>query len=204
MLKPILIGALLMMGGTGSSLAASVSKTYSYFSVGGSTLSEIERELDRRGPQIAATGKRHPGATTLEFTSKLTFARENGSCRIANADISVKASVKLPRWKRPNRADQGTRLIWDTLASDIKRHEESHIGIAKNHARQLEASLERLGQFPSCRAAQASAQAVSTRALAQHDADQARFDRIEGRNFEDRIITLLKYRLQRMEAANGK
>lgn len=202
MLKPILIGAMIVLGGAAPSAAATVSKTYSYFSIGGANLSEIETELGRRGPAIEATGQRHPGATTLEFTSKLSFARENGNCRIDAANISVKASVKLPRWKRPARADQGTRLIWDTLASDIKRHEESHIGIAKNHARELEASLEKLGSFPSCAAARNRAQAVSTKALARHDAEQARFDMIEGRNFEERIITLLKYRLQRMEAAS--
>ena len=104
--------------------AASVSRTYSYFSIGGSTLDEIQGELTRRGPRVASTGRRHPGATALTFTSRFSFEQSPGSCRIVKADVTVGAKVTLPRWKRPQAADAGTKLIWDTLAADIKRHEE--------------------------------------------------------------------------------
>ena len=34
-------------------------------------------------------------------------------------------------------------LLWDTLAADIKRHEERHAEIARNHARKPEDELPR-------------------------------------------------------------
>jgi len=40
---------------------------------------------------------------------------------------------------------------------------------------------------------------VTADAVAKHDADQARFDRIESRNFNDRMMRLLAHRLK-----NGK
>lgn len=180
-----------------SATAASVSRTYSYFSIGGSTLEEIEKELGRRGPHVESTGNRHPGATTLRFKTTLRFARDASSCRIASADVSVRAKVTLPSWRRPKKAEAATRFIWDTLASDIKRHEESHISIAKTAASNLETELGKLGNFRDCQAASARAQEVSGRLLTRHDEDQARFDRIEGKNFEARLMRLLQNRLQR-------
>jgi predicted secreted Zn-dependent protease len=188
---------------SGNAGAASVSKSYSYFSVGGATIAEIEAELSRRGPHVESTGKRHPGATTMQFKTKLGFAEGRGRCRIASADVSVRARVTLPSWKRPRKAENATRLIWDTLAADIKRHEESHIGIAKNAARDMETSMLALGSFPDCRAAGARAQDVFQKRLARHDEEQSRFDRIEGKNFESRIMRLLQYRLERIKAAGG-
>lgn len=181
--------------------AASIAKTYSYFSIGGRTLDEIETELSRRGPQVKSTGRRHPGATRMEFTTRLGYAESNESCRIVQANVTVKARVILPRWSRPKRAEQDVRLIWDTLSADIKRHEESHVSIAKNYARDLEQALLKLGRQQSCQIAAQKAKETTNRLLEKHDRAQEQFDVIEGKNFESRLLRLLRYRLERMETA---
>lgn len=178
--------------------AASVVKSYSYFNIGGRTLEELESELNKRGPQMKNTGRRHPGATQMEFTSKVGYAEQADQCSVAKANVIVKAKVILPRWRAPRRAEQDTRLIWNTLSADIKRHEESHVIIAKNHARELEDTLRELGRFKTCEAAQSRVKQVTERVLAKHDREQTRFDRIEGINFESRILRLLQYRMERM------
>ncbi len=181
--------------------AASVAKTYSYFSVGGHTLEEIEAELSRRGPQISGSERRHPGATRMEFTTRITYGETGGRCRVADAKVTVKANVILPRWRQRARAERDVRLIWDTLSSDIKRHEESHIVIAKNHARELEQALKALPRAKACPTVAARVKDVTGRILAAHDEAQLRFDRIEGLGFEKRMMRLLEYRLQQIEAA---
>ena len=180
--------------------AASVSKTYSYFTIGGTTLADIEHELATRGPKVNSTGRRHPGATQMEFTSKLGYTEKGGRCRITTAKVNVKAKVILPRWGRRSRADADTRLIWDTLSADIKRHEESHVIIAKNHARDLEDALKALGRFKSCAAAAERAKTLTAKILSEHDTAQDRFDYIEGVNFERRLLRLLEYRLEQAAA----
>jgi predicted secreted Zn-dependent protease len=182
--------------------AANLVKTYSYFNVHGGTLSEIEAQLSKNGPQVKTTGNRHPGATRMAFSTRLGFAEKPGSCRIASAVVTVKVKVILPRWKRPRNADQGLRIFWDTLASDIKRHEESHVVIAKNHARDLENALKAIGPQKDCQTATAKAKAITDSILAKHDRAQIQFDRVEGVNFESRILRLLQYRLERIE--NGR
>lgn len=180
--------------------AASVAKVYNYFSIGGTTLQEIEAELKRRGPKLDKAGTRHPGATRMEFTTRVTYGEKNGWCSVMEAKVNVKATVILPRWTRRSRSDADTRLIWDTLAADIKRHEESHVGIARKHARKMEQALKLIRNVRGCDAAQAKVTQTTSRGLAAHDQDQDRFDRIEMINFDRRISSLLRYRVERMEA----
>lgn len=183
-----------------SAQAASLSKSYSYFSVDGITVEEIERELKRRGPQVSSSNMRHPGATRMEFKTRISYGQSHGRCIITKAIVTVDAKMFLPRWTQRKRASPDTRLIWDTLAADIKRHEESHVVIAMNHARELEKSLQALSSQRSCDAAQEKAEQISAQILATHDIEQDRFDRIEGKNFESRFLRLLQYRPERIEA----
>ena len=182
--------------------SASLSKSYSYFNIGGKTLDEIQDQLDRRGPKLNSTGRRHPGATLMEFTTRIKYGERGGRCEVTEAEVQVKAKVILPRWRARRGTDSDTRLIWDTLSSDIKRHEESHVIIAKNHARELENALMKLYPQRSCERAADKAKETTNRIMAKHDAAQARFDRIEGINFERRIMRLLNYRME--QAGSGR
>ena len=182
--------------------AESLSKTYSYFSVGGTTLDELEDQLNRRGPQVKTTGRRHPGATQMQFNTRLGYAEQGRYCRITEATVTVKAKVILPRWRQRGKAEQDVRLIWDTLSDDIKRHEEQHVMIAQNHARDLERKLLRLGRQRSCASRDRKGEErPRTRML-----DQARQgpgeirSQIESANFEKRMLKLLRQRIRMIEA----
>lgn len=200
MLKKILLSAGLSLLAVAPALSAGVTKTYSYFAIGGLTVEEIERELTVRGPQVKSTGSRHPGATQMEFSSRVKYGMKGNRCAVLDARVTVQARIILPRWNKRSKADPDVRLIWDTLAGDIKRHEESHVVIAKNHARELEQALEAIDPQRDCASAERKVAALTERILARHDAEQQRFDRIEGINFESRLLRLLRYRMERMEA----
>ncbi|TJW42616.1 MAG: DUF922 domain-containing protein, partial [Mesorhizobium sp.] len=112
----------------------------------------------------------------------------------------IKVKVILPEWRRPRKADRDVRLFWDTLSADIKRHEERHVEIAKNHARALEDALKATYPQKTCDAAKAKAAEITAAMLAKHDRAQVQFDRVEGVNFESRILRLLRYRIERTES----
>ncbi|MER8462872.1 DUF922 domain-containing protein [Mesorhizobium sp. M1409] len=200
-MKQFLLGALLALTAIPAG-AANLVKTYSYFAVGGSTLDEIEAQLFKRGPEVKSTGTRHPGATQMAFTTRISYARTSSSCRIADAVVTVKVKVILPEWRRTRKADADVRLFWDTLSADIKRHEERHVEIAKNHGRELEQALEATYPQRNCDAAKAKAAAITAAVLARHDRAQVQFDRVESVNFQSRILRLLRYRMERI--GNGK
>lgn len=203
MMKSATVLAALFMGLAAAALpahAASLSKTYRYYSIGGETLDEIESELGKRGPNVRSSGKRHPGATQMEFVTRLGYSETKGFCRIVQADVTVRINMILPRWRRPAKAKQDVRLIWDTLSADIKRHEESHVVIAKNHAMEIERALKAMGRQRDCQQAAAKAKQIASGILAKHDRAQQQFDRVEGINFESRIMRLLQYRLEQIDA----
>lgn len=181
---------------------ANLVKTYSYFAIGGSTLDDIEAQLSKRGPEVKSTGNRHPGATQMAFTTRVSYAQTPNSCRIADAAVTVKVKVILPEWRRPRKADADVRLFWDTLSADIKRHEERHVEIAKNHGGELEEALKATYPQKNCDAAKAKAAAITAAVLARHDRAQLQFDRVESVNFESRILRLLRYRMERI--GNGR
>lgn len=172
------------------------SKTFSYFSVGGRTAAELDEELSKRGPMMKHSGSRHPGATRIKWGGSVTYMRHGSRCAVGEAKVTLSTQIILPRWKNRKRATASLALIWDTLSSDIKRHEERHAEIARNHARDLERTLKRLRPEADCERMQARVDRVTADAVAKHDADQARFDRIESKNFNDRMMRLLVHRLK--------
>jgi predicted secreted Zn-dependent protease len=170
-------------------------KKTTYFSVGGRTAAEIDRNMARLGPVSSVTGRRHPGATQIKFKGSADFVAVGNSCRIGGAKVTLSTKLVLPRWIHRRKADSAMALIWDTLSADIKRHEERHAEIARNHARALEKAILALPAARTCDRLKARVNTISERAMAAHERDQQRFDRVEAANFQRRMIRLLKYRI---------
>lgn len=155
------------------------SKTFAYFSVGGRTAAELDEELSKRGPMMKHSGFRHPGATKIKWGGSVTYVRRGDRCAVGEAKVTLSTQIILPRWKNRKRATPSLALIWDTLAADIKRHEERHAEIARTHARNLERALKRLRPEADCERMQARVDRVTADAVSKHDADQAQFDHVE-------------------------
>ncbi|MDX3925407.1 MAG: DUF922 domain-containing protein [Shinella sp.] len=173
-----------------------ISKSFAYFSVGGKTAAELDDELARRGPSVKSTSSRHPGATRIKWGGSVTYVMRGGKCAIGEAKVTLSTRIILPRWKNRGKATASLGLIWDTLSRDIKRHEERHAEIARHHARDLERKLRTLRPDSNCERLQARVDRVTADAVAAHDKDQARFDRVEAHNFNDRMMRLLTHRLK--------
>lgn len=201
MMKKIFLPLIIAAAAAAPAAAETLSKSYSYFGVGGTTFEQIESELFKRGPHVKSTGLRHPGATRMNFTTKVGYANDGNHCRIVSADTTVKASIVLPKWRQRRHANAEVRIFWDTLFADIKRHEERHVEIAKAHARELEQTLRRPARYKTCEQAAARAGEISARVLAKHDRAQIEFDRVEGINFENRLLRLLLHRIDRLDKA---
>lgn len=191
--------ALFLAVGIMPASASELAKTYTYFSIRGATMADIDRELARRGPSVGGGNERHPGATRMEFRTKLGYAATGNSCTIRTVKVQVRAKVILPRWYPPRRASFETRFVWDTLASDIRRHEEQHVAIANSYGRKLESALKTVGRQRNCAIAGEKAQKISDRILGQHDRAQQRFDAAESAGFERRLSKLLKQRLRELK-----
>ncbi|MGF0538429.1 DUF922 domain-containing Zn-dependent protease [Agrobacterium sp. ES01] len=168
----------------------------SYYQIGGKTADDLDRELSRRGPYTEGTGSRHPGATEIKFGGELTYVEKPKRCEIGDVKVTLTTRIILPRWKNRRKAGPDIALVWDALSSDIKRHEERHAEIARQHARRLEKSLKRLRPMRDCDLLEAKVAELSDKELSRHDKDQRRFDRVESINFEKRITRIIDYRAE--------
>lgn len=171
------------------------SKTLAYYAVRGETAADLDAALSSNGPLVKTTGSRHPGATEMKFGGSVVYAEMQDRCAVDSARITLDTRLILPRWTQRQRADRDLALIWDTLSSDIRRHEERHAEIARQYANKLKAAIERLRPRPNCTAMEAEVARVTEEVLSEHDSEQARFDRVEAMNFEERMVRLLQYRL---------
>lgn len=177
-----------------------ITKTYSYFTIGGRTGADLERELSRRGPQLTETGMRHPGATRITLGGSVQYEDTGRRCRVKDAVVKLETRLTLPRWKNRKRADVNTALVWDTLSSDIKRHEERHAEIARQWARTLERELEALRPQSNCDRMKVKVDAKTQSIITKHAADQDRFDRVEAASFERRMSRMLKFRAEKLNS----
>ncbi|OLP61393.1 peptidase [Xaviernesmea oryzae] len=191
----------------GASLRAETQmvKTITYFPIRGTTAEDLDKALSAHGPLMTATGARHPGATRIKFGGSVSYVRQGERCLVGTAKVTLSTKLILPRWTQRHRADRDMGLVWDTLSSDIKRHEERHAEIARNYARDLEKALLALPAKADCETLQADASRVTAEMVAAHDKAQIAFDRREAINFDRRMVRLLQYRLERLrDAERGK
>ncbi len=169
-------------------------KSISYFDIKGRTADELDAALNQRGPLAMGSSSHHPGATKIRFGGNATYSEADGRCYISDVKVTVDTEIILPRWRDRRNADKQLSMIWDTLAADIRRHEDRHVEIARQHARQMERQILALRPAADCDTLQEKANEVTERETERHDADQARFDRIEAINFTSRMQRLLYYR----------
>lgn len=180
--------------------AASIFRTFSYYNVNGKTAEDLDKALSRSGPFLKKTGQHHPGAAEIRFDAKVRYGRATGqqACKVQDVYVNVHAKVMLPRWKQRRKAEPEIALIWDTLYQDIRRHEESHIVIARSHASEMEREIRSLRSRKDCVTLRADIDKVTEKLMAAHDKEQERFDRVETINFERRFERLLTYKLEKM------
>ncbi|MBV2144486.1 DUF922 domain-containing protein [Falsochrobactrum sp. TDYN1] len=180
--------------------AASIFRTVSYYDINGKTAADLDKALSGSGPFLKKTGQHHPGAAEIRFDAKVRYGRATGNiaCKVQDVYVNIHAKVMLPRWKQRRKASSELALVWDTLLRDIRRHEESHIVIARSHASQMERQIRALRSRTDCAALRADIDNITAKLMKAHDRAQELFDRVETINFESRFERLLTYKMEQM------
>lgn len=184
--------------------AASVTRKYRYFPVYGTTAEQLDKSLAKNGPKLDDGGESHPGATKIAFNARVKYRFDGKYCRVSDVNANVQATISLPSWKSRRRASADTRMVWDVLVKDIRRHEESHIVIARSHASELERRIRGMRNERDCATLRANVDKITESVFASHDKAQQYFDRVETVNFETRFERLLTNSLEKRYAQQQK
>lgn len=184
----VALAAVAISGGFGNAArAGTIKQTTRFFAVHGTTLAELDRDLNRAGPYVTETGMHHPGATEVRFSGTVTYKAVSGGCAVNTTNVGLDLDIVLPKWQQPRRVERQTVIVWKTLAADIERHEFQHAAIARNYLKRLEMALRNLRAERSCTAMEALVNRVADRYLSGHQQAQTEFDKVEGREVNVRL-----------------
>jgi len=146
--------------------------------VSATTLDELAREVDtlvdpRDGVRSAAYTRwyvhwsydYHPVSSEI--------------CRIGALGVSLRLTIRAPRWKPGTAVESSVIELWNTYTSALWRHELGHVQNGQEAARDIERKLASLGNI-SCAQLEAEANAASSRILRKHRAWDRRYDQTTG------------------------
>lgn len=116
------------------------------YRVRGSTVQALADDIDRVRGKWAARAK---------WRTFWRFSWEGGgpTCRVTRGDVEVKASIIMPKWKRPRDADPSVVARWDRFARNLHLHEQGHITFALQGAHAVNDRLD-AGVTASCKEVQ--------------------------------------------------
>jgi predicted secreted Zn-dependent protease len=154
-----------------------------YYQVSGRTERTIERQLALRGPHIPGKG-RALAAAKISMEQRVQVAEAPGWCRVANAQIKIRAEVTLPKWKERHSASPELGRKWDAFAAYAEAHERVHVQIAEAYAAELESKLKRIPAQSDCDAVSRQVSEISKDVVGRMNRAQDKFDDDEARRLQ--------------------
>lgn len=176
----------LALVGLSACTSTSSGLTTVYYKVPGTTASQINEQIARRGPQNGHA----IGTTETRMTPRVKTVREGDTCRIETAEIDLDLLVTLPEWSELNRADGRTRSAFEALSKHVEWHEQQHVDISKKHKSLIENSLVAIPPQKSCRQLMTKARALFRAMFEEHNREQRAFDASEREAIERRLRSL--------------
>ncbi len=171
----------LLLSGCTTTPKADIS--YGYYQVSGNTAKKIERQLSLRGPHIPGKG-RALAAAKISMEQRVQVAETPTWCRVADAEIKIRAEVTLPKWKQRASASAELGRKWDNFAEYAKAHERVHVRIAERYAGELERKLEAIPTQSTCKAVSNIVSIISKDVVAEMNRAQDKFDADEERRIK--------------------
>ncbi|MCI5076239.1 DUF922 domain-containing protein [Oricola sp.] len=167
-----------MLAAVSACTSTSSRVTTTYYSIGGKTGADLDREIATKGPM-----KGHALASAaIKFVPvAISYDKSDTGCSYKTARFRIDANITLPRWSNQNSSDPGLRTAWRFLAEYAREHEQVHIDIAEEHARKLGEQLEALAPRKTCEALDAAGQQVLKRVKRDHNRAQLAFDAAENK-----------------------
>lgn len=152
--------------------------TTTYYSIGGSSGAELDREIAVKGPM---QGHALASAAIKFVPVAVSYDKTKTGCSYKLARFRVEANITLPRWHNESASNSDLRNAWRFLSAYAREHEQVHIEIAEKYAAKITRELEALPPHKTCEALDAAAEKVLKRNRREHNREQLAFDAAENR-----------------------
>ncbi|MEM0899022.1 MAG: DUF922 domain-containing protein [Pseudomonadota bacterium] len=161
--------------------------TTSYYNVRGETAEEIDADIRRNGPM-----RGHALAVAAISLQPVSVQQSisGNSCSFSTAKFRVNAAITLPRWTdRLRSRDNDLRRAWRGLSDYARWHEDTHVKIAEEFAKQLGDDIEAIPPQRNCERLDRIAERIVKKNAKAHDRAQNAFDAREQERLRRMIAT---------------
>ena len=129
-------------------------------------------------------GPRRNGRSFFALTESLTgftykTVRSNGTCKLADVNVTTQVVVTLPQWPGAASASSELATQWRVFEVALQNHERWHVGSAKRTTRQIHEALQALSE-PDCLLVENKAKHISQAILAASEQENIQYDRNTG------------------------
>lgn len=146
-----------------------------FYQVFGNTATQIKTQL-RQCPAIIQDGNSFGAVTNGRFTWQYLITPDgSGNCRLSDVKVGLRTNMLLPKWVPTVAATNGLATQWQRLISNLETHENGHITIYHQSAKQLLSDLQAL-PVGTCDAVAAAAIATTTASTAALNAAHKTYD----------------------------
>jgi predicted secreted Zn-dependent protease len=121
-----------------------VSTATEHYPVTGRTPKEIAENLKRHSP-IKEGGRTFQAHTRSNIRYEFSWTRKNGRCTMKKATINITVTYKYP--ELVDTPDSRTKQWWEAYLKRLEEHELVHGAMAIDAARELDKTLNSLGEL---------------------------------------------------------
>jgi predicted secreted Zn-dependent protease len=111
-----------------------------YYSVTGTSKSELRASLDQQRASEIAVGD-YDAHTSWQIDWRFSYDRREHACGIEEMTVTLDARMILPRWDSPLQGKQSLQAAWLHYLDALRAHEDGHIEIARAAKSSIESSI---------------------------------------------------------------
>ncbi|MGZ4462318.1 MAG: DUF922 domain-containing protein [Gaiellaceae bacterium] len=157
----------------------SVSARYVYYAVHGRTADELRADLDTSRAR-AENGERHDALSGWYVRWHSLLSTRAQGCSIAQADVSVELTYRLPRWLHPSGVSPDLVGSWKRYLRALRVHEEGHAENGVRTGSRVLHGLRALPPTPSCKRLENRANGMVANEVARGNSWDIAYDRRTG------------------------
>ncbi|MET0552441.1 MAG: DUF922 domain-containing protein [Vicinamibacteria bacterium] len=154
---------------------ATVSETFDYYEVTGSTAAELRASMDRNGPNKSPSGRSSAGFAQWDVEWSYLWTATSDECRLTRVSTSLTVNITLPRWSSVDRPVE-LAARWRRFVDALRTHEDGHAQNGRDATRVIGEKLRALPPEPDCPALAAAIQKTAEGVLAEYRARDVSYD----------------------------
>ena len=166
--------ALAALAGAARDVPLDIEEREVRYRVPGDDLEDLRDAL--RSQALSGKAGGSPGRTHSRIRIRYAPDPVAGGCRAKDPGVDLEITTTLPEWQPGGRAPAGLVERWQAVAAALQDHEARHRAHALAAARDLQATLARLGVQPDCHALRGEIDRAFLRVKTKAEYRDARYD----------------------------